>query len=396
MATPVPHLGQSTWPLTAPAAHSVPAPRARRIATVWSGMLEVVRAHLPTLMILGLYTLGGTVAWRAFGLGPSLGSWVSYPKLLGLFTLMSLQLFAIQGLWRFRATGHEGSLFDPAPWIGLARPMITPGKLAEVALFLAVIPPFMDAFRQWKVMIPLISPFRFDPLLHEIDQALHLGMLPGVVAERLLPGAMGVRVLDWLYHPAWHRVLFFAITGCLWHSDRALRQRFLLAYVLVWSGLGTLAATLLASVGPCFYALLTGDAAPYGELLARLQLLHQSAPLSSVAAQEGLWRAYESGSYQVQVGISAMPSLHVAIAVLVALLARSVHPRLGLLGGLFAAVILFGSVRLGWHYAVDGYASAAGTLGLWWAAGRLNGWYDGGRRWGWGSGGAAAAADRGS
>jgi hypothetical protein len=367
MAVPTTRLGRFHWAIEAPV-HPV---RVRGVGSITALAAEVVRAHLPALVLLTAYTVAARVTWHSHALGPSLGSWVSYPKLLGLFALMSVQLFAIQGLWRLRPSRHQGSLFDPRPWAALARPRLTTATLLEVALFLTVIPLFMDAFRQWKVMIPLMVPFRSDPLLHEIDRVLHLGILPWSAAERVLDGEMAIRALDWLYHPAWHLALFLAITGCLWHSDRSLRQRFLLAYVLVWSGLGTVVATLLASAGPCFYALVTGDPDPYGVLLARLQQIHESAPLASVAAQSGLWSAYESGSYQVQVGISAMPSLHVAMAVLVALLARAVHPRLGLAAAMFAAVILFGSVRLGWHYAVDGYVSIAATIAIWWAAGRF-------------------------
>ena len=43
----------------------------------------------------------------------------------------------------------------------------------------------------------------------------------------------------------------------------------------------------------------------------------------------------------------------------------------GVLGWLMVAVTLFGSVALGWHYAVDGYAALVGMLALWWVAGRI-------------------------
>jgi hypothetical protein len=45
---------------------------------------------------------------------------------------------------------------------------------------------------------------------------------------------------------------------------------------------------------------------------------------------------------------------------------------------LYGLVILVGSVHLGWHYAVDGYAGIAGALILWWIAGaalRRTRWY---------------------
>jgi hypothetical protein len=39
----------------------------------------------------------------------------------------------------------------------------------------------------------------------------------------------------------------------------------------------------------------------------------------------------------------------------------------------FAVLILLGSVHLGWHYAVDGYAGALGAALLWHLVGRLQG-----------------------
>ena len=42
-------------------------------------------------------------------------------------------------------------------------------------------------------------------------------------------------------------------------------------------------------------------------------------------------------------------------------------------GGLFLLSIQVGSVHLGWHYAVDGYASMILTVLLWWGIGKLLG-----------------------
>ena len=67
-----------------------------------------------------------------------------------------------------------------------------------------------------------------------------------------------------------------------------------------------------------------------------------------------------------------MPSVHVASALLLTLIARR---RAG--GALFAAAFVFfiaiciGSVVLGWHYAVDAYAGIALALPLWMFCGAL-------------------------
>ncbi len=64
-----------------------------------------------------------------------------------------------------------------------------------------------------------------------------------------------------------------------------------------------------------------------------------------------------------------MPSLHVAMVFLFAL----VGWRSGLVPGIvltaYAVVIFIGSVHLGWHYAIDGYVGIAGTWLIWKFAG---------------------------
>ena len=68
-------------------------------------------------------------------------------------------------------------------------------------------------------------------------------------------------------------------------------------------------------------------------------------------------------------GISAMPSLHVAIATLCALFAWRCGPRAGMLMSVYAAIIFLASIHLGWHYAIDGYVSIVSTVLLWGAVG---------------------------
>ena len=67
-----------------------------------------------------------------------------------------------------------------------------------------------------------------------------------------------------------------------------------------------------------------------------------------------------------------MPSLHVAVPVLFTIVAWGIDRRLGALFGVYTALILVGSVHLGWHYAVDGYVTLALVPAVWWLAGRLS------------------------
>jgi hypothetical protein len=102
-----------------------------------------------------------------------------------------------------------------------------------------------------------------------------------------------------------------------------------------------------------------------------LRQASESVPVPALDAQEMLWRAYESRGVAVGGGISAMPSLHVGVAFLFFLVARAVNRQLAAAAAVFAALILLGSVHLGWHYAIDGYVAVAMTWIIWGGVGWL-------------------------
>jgi hypothetical protein len=69
-------------------------------------------------------------------------------------------------------------------------------------------------------------------------------------------------------------------------------------------------------------------------------------------------------------GVSAMPSMHNAIAVLYGLTAMRMAKPLRIAAWTFATLIFVGSIHLGWHYAVDGIIAGLMMAGIWYAAGR--------------------------
>ena len=60
-----------------------------------------------------------------------------------------------------------------------------------------------------------------------------------------------------------------------------------------------------------------------------------------------------------------MPSVHVAMATILALLAWRISKLLGVLMSAYLIVIQIGSVHLAWHYAIDGYVSIILTIIIW-------------------------------
>jgi hypothetical protein len=157
---------------------------------------------------------------------------------------------------------------------------------------------------------------------------------------------------------------------CFFQADRELRARFFIAYFACWTLIGIVMATAFASVGPCFLEPLFGDHR-FDEQMTYLRSAHESYPVFVLHVQEGLASGFRSGSSGLGSGITAMPSMHVSLAFLFFLAMRKVSRFAGLFFGLFAVIILIGSVHLAYHYAVDGYVSIVTTWLIWLASGPL-------------------------
>jgi membrane-associated phospholipid phosphatase len=96
-------------------------------------------------------------------------------------------------------------------------------------------------------------------------------------------------------------------------------------------------------------------------------------PIWSLDTQQLLWDGYTGKSGAI--GISAFPSMHNASTLLFALATWKRSRGLGIAYGIYTVIILVGSVHLGWHYAVDGYAGLALAGLCWWLSGFVARWH---------------------
>ncbi|MBM3519749.1 MAG: hypothetical protein FJX63_03100, partial [Alphaproteobacteria bacterium] len=167
----------------------------------------------------------------------------------------------------------------------------------------------------------------------------------------------------------WVHYAFFARPG-------EARTRFFLSFFVIWIIGGGILAIVFASAGPCYYGRLGLGPDPYVPLMAYLNDANAVAPIWALQTQEMLWRLWSSGS--TLGGISAMPSMHNATAVLFVLTAWRAAPWLRNLLIAHAVMILLGSVHLGWHYAVDAYPAAVLAVLCWLAMGPVARWWEGG------------------
>ena len=233
--------------------------------------------------------------------------------------------------------------------------------------FLAL--PLGRAFGAIKDAIPRIVPYYADPYFIEMDRLL-FRTDPWRLTHALF-GPMATVVIDRIY-VLWFFVMMAMLAWMAFSRDQKLQVRGLLAINLTWVILGNAMAIALASVGPCFLNATYGRA-DFVPLMDRLQAIAADQPLRALWAMDYLLKV--RGTEAIGAGISAMPSLHVAIAFLFWLMCRGrVWPPLRTLAGAFAIAIGVGSVHLGWHYAVDGIVSVIVTLAIWRTCGRFVDW----------------------
>jgi len=216
-------------------------------------------------------------------------------------------------------------------------------------------------FLPLKYAIPSEIPFWLDHWLAVAEESL-FGADPWLVLDRMfwwttLP-------LDRLYG-AWLPFQLVIAFLVILSRPSPEKSRSLIAYSLAWFLLGVVAALLLSSVGPLFY-----DRAFGGDTFASLgATLRERGAWIALSESDQMWTSLASGRPGLVAGISAMPSIHVAISLWIVLTARTMRPRATGAAWTYFALIWIASVQLGWHYVSDGLIGAFGMLGVWMLAG---------------------------
>ena len=241
--------------------------------------------------------------------------------------------------------------------------------VAAAPIFFAFII-FMGTFTSLKSMIPLVQDYRWDESFALWDRWLHFGIDPW----RLLQPVFGYAPISFainVIYNLWFAVMFAVLYWQLFNIKRpALRKRFFWAFLLSWVICGNVLAMALSSAGPCFYEFVVDGFNPFTAQMEYFNDLADAGwPMWALQTQDLLWSTYQANETGVGSGISAMPSVHVALAFLFYLLSRSYGRAARLFFGGFAVVIMIGSVHLAWHYAIDGYVGAAVVALIWWGCG---------------------------
>ena len=228
---------------------------------------------------------------------------------------------------------------------------------------------FMPSFSLIKSSIPMLNNYDWDQTFIEMDRAIH-----GTDPWRLLQPVLGFPIITSLLAKAYHAWFMLIYFGSMFFAflveDRVLRYRFFFSYFTMWAVGGMAMAVGLASVGPCFLDPVVGNA-HFADQMRYLYAANEVFTVDVLEVQEEILVWYDTGAYGLGRGISAMPSMHVALAFLFYLAIRRISKYAGWFFGLFALVIQIASVHLAYHYAVDGYVSIILVALIWWVMGKV-------------------------
>lgn len=344
-----------------------------RMRAILQAVMQGFRSHGALYALaLGTYAAGLVQSlWLDLPLSLSLVGLVSGTTFVCLLLILYLWLFweFIRACWTGYATGM------PTAFAAMKRRVLdnilAPSRVSNTVHAFLANGVFFVGFMTIKKNIPDAVPFQWDEAFMEWDRLLHFGVLPHEILAPLfnVPAiTFGVNVV--------YNLWFLVLTGFFfWQGfrkdDTPLRQRYLLSYLLTWAVGTCVLGTVFSSAGPCFYGFVTQGTNPYDGLMRYLAQANTVYPIWAVPTQATLWQSHLAGFGDIE-GVSAMPSMHVATTILFILCARASGKRwLVQLSVLFAVLIFLGSILLGWHYAVDGYAGALIALGCW----KLTGWW---------------------
>ena len=315
----------------------------------------VNRALAALVLILSIFAGLIVLVAAASGVsyGPVLASLMMISLWAGVVIAAIAQVVAIAapGTWRLDVR---------APWLAIA------------ILASGITMPLFELFKQR--ILPLRG-FPFDRPIAAFERALLFGHDAWSVTHALF-GTVGATLFFDRLYAFWLPMMFlFPVVVVVTARSERLRARLLICWLSSWVLVAGIGAWVFGSAGPCYYTKLVGSDAGFAGLDAQLARLNAQAHangqgIAAIDFQNMLLEGQSATSLLPAGGISAMPSMHVAMAVLFALAGFSFGRIAGWIFATYALLIWIGSIHLGWHYATDGIVGAAMMIGVWHLSGK--------------------------
>ena len=238
--------------------------------------------------------------------------------------------------------------------------------LIVACLLTALTFPFFAMFKE--LVLPMRG-FLWDRTFAHIGRAI-FGHSPWTITHHLFGGVLGTRLLDMAYRSLLPLMFGLPLVSAVLVTNARLRFRILFTWTASWILIGTLGGWYFASAGPCYYNIFIAHDPDYADLLRRLATIgHQAAaqghPIASLEYQSRLLTTYREHDFAPGGGISAMPSMHVAMMTLVAMVAWRFNRWMGLALATLTFAVWLATIHFGWHYFVDGPVGASMMAALW-------------------------------
>ena len=342
-----------------------------RLTRIWRSILSGILAHFSIIVVFGIFLLASQI------LLDSDDHLITYhaPRVVNTILGTSPVFLAGVGIfgltWLVLNPSRDWTVMGALRWLAIRNWFEILFLRVPVAFMLMSIISYIYA--NFKVNIPNFAPYSWDHYFAEIDRLLFFGDDPWVITHWLFSRLDATIFLDNLY------LIWFMVMNLCIFSVAVLPMRnhtrltFLLAYGLNWIIGGGFLAIVLPAAGPVYMERITGDPmfAPLMDLLYQYSHLTE---IRALAIQERLWEGYTNPDVD-PLGISAFPSLHVEMAATFACFGFAASRLIGWTLTVYTAVMLVGSVHLGWHYAIDGIAGIVLAVVFWRISSRVTTWW---------------------
>lgn len=296
-----------------------------------------------------------------------------YPSMMAITVNLRLFMAAVISVWVIDICAFLVTKRPDSPIAAIKSRYFSAnafGRTIACLPLLAVCIVLLPFFSKMKAAIPLFNDYTWDATFIAWDRAIFFGHDAWQVMQPIIGYPIITALLAVFYH-LWMLLLY---PGCLFFAfariDPVLRRQFFLTYVLSWTVIGGGMATLMASVGPCFVGPMLGNDT-FDAQMAYLNAANEQVPVMTLKVQAMLLEWFHQSANGLGSGITAMPSMHIAICFLFWLAMRRVDHRLSKAFAAFLVIIWVGSVHLAYHYAVDGLVSVIAVAAIWWFAGKV-------------------------
>jgi hypothetical protein len=279
----------------------------------------------------------GVSGWRVFA--PYIGAWAAS-------TLLSMLV------WIFVQVANLIPTRADHPLQTVLRRVHEPARLALLPA--VIFPLFLGAYTWAKCSIPFTVGYGWESVWADADRMI-FGEDAWRWAHAILPEFMAPAV-SFYYAVIWGFALVFSGTLISAFASRRLTTYFFTALMLSWLIGGVAMAYLISAAGPVF-AHLTDPALADRFAPLRTGLVNILGSDNTIITTQRYLAAGMNAKIALKGGgISAMPSMHIATATILVIAARKTWWLW--LAILFWVMTFFGSVYLGYHYAIDAPVAA--------------------------------------